>query len=107
VVTGSGGAHLYYRHPGVPLLSAADVYGLGLDVRGDGGMVVAPPSRHPNGHRYAWVGGAHGLCREALAEYLADWPVGHLAQPSRPPDLQFFTHSCTAAPASSCGSGCP
>ncbi|WP_205447377.1 bifunctional DNA primase/polymerase [Candidatus Frankia alpina] len=84
VVTGSGGVHLYYRHPGVPLLSAADVYGLGLDVRGDGGLVVAPPSRHPCGHRYAWVGGVHGLCREALAECLADWPVGQLARLNRP-----------------------
>ncbi|THJ44737.1 bifunctional DNA primase/polymerase [Candidatus Frankia alpina] len=98
VVTGSGGAHLYYRHPGVPLLSAADVYGPGLDVRGDGGLVVAPPSRHPCGHRYAWVGGAHGLCRETLTEYLADWPVGQLAQLNRPAPPLTSGSSPTAAP---------
>jgi hypothetical protein len=28
----------------------------GLDLRGDGGCVVAPPSIHPTGRRYAWVG---------------------------------------------------
>ncbi|WP_207634478.1 bifunctional DNA primase/polymerase [Candidatus Frankia alpina] len=98
VVTGSGGAHLYYRHPGVPLLSAADVYGPGLDVRGDGGLVVAPPSRHPCGHRYAWVGGARGLCWEALAEYLADWPVGQLAQLNRPAPPLTSSSSPTESP---------
>ena len=29
----------------------------GMDMRGDGGMVVAPPSVHSSGRRYAWVEG--------------------------------------------------
>jgi hypothetical protein len=29
----------------------------GIDLRGDGGYVVAPPSVHPSGQRYAWVKG--------------------------------------------------
>lgn len=47
VVTASGGLHLYYTHPGVRVPNAArcaEVGGLPVDVRGDGGFVVAPPS---------------------------------------------------------------
>lgn len=29
----------------------------GIDFRGQSGYIVAPPSIHPNGHRYAWMAG--------------------------------------------------
>lgn len=52
--TGSGGTHLFFRAPnGVSVKSAAHVIE-GVDVRGDGGYIVAPPSVHPNGNRYEW-----------------------------------------------------
>ncbi len=56
VRTGSGGWHLYYRHPGGQL--AAKLHGHpGIDVKGDGGYVVAPPSVHPaTGQPYRWIG---------------------------------------------------
>ncbi len=56
VRTGSGGWHLYYRHPGGPL--AAKLRGHpGIDVKADGGYVVAPPSIHPGtGQPYRRVG---------------------------------------------------
>jgi KaiC/GvpD/RAD55 family RecA-like ATPase len=54
VITGSGGRHLYFHVP-----SGADIrndagrrLGPGLDIRGEGGQVLAPPTIHPNGHRY-------------------------------------------------------
>lgn len=52
--TGGGGRHLYFAHPGraVPNRVGAAP---GIDLRGDGGCVVAPPSVHPSGRRYAWV----------------------------------------------------
>jgi putative DNA primase/helicase len=44
VLTGKG-RHLYFSHPGVPVPNRVRV-APGLDVRGDGGYVVAPPSAH-------------------------------------------------------------
>jgi len=48
------GTHFYFKHPGdrVPNKVNSEI---GLDVRADGGYVVAPPSIHPNGKRYEWA----------------------------------------------------
>lgn len=59
VLTGSGGAHLYYRHPGHRVLCSQGKPGQGLgpgvDVKADGGYVVLPPSIHPRtGRPYQW-----------------------------------------------------
>lgn len=51
-VTGRGGLHMLYRIDGEVRCSANPK--LGVDVRGDGGYIVAPPSIHPNGTQYAW-----------------------------------------------------
>ena len=47
------GWQLFFKHPGTPIPNRAGVLP-GLDVRGDGGYVVAPPSIHPNGKVYKW-----------------------------------------------------
>jgi hypothetical protein len=56
-LTGKG-RHLYFRWPtfeGAPVIrNSASRLGAGLDVRGLGGYVCAPPSLHPSGHRYTW-----------------------------------------------------
>lgn len=55
VITGSGGRHVYLSAPeGVAVRCSAGQLGPGLDVRGDGGYVVAPPSLHASGRRYQW-----------------------------------------------------
>jgi hypothetical protein len=43
--TGSGGVHFFFRHPGFDVRNnAKTVLGKGLDLRGENGFVVAPPS---------------------------------------------------------------
>jgi Bifunctional DNA primase/polymerase, N-terminal/Primase C terminal 1 (PriCT-1) len=52
-VTGGGGEHFYFRTE-APVRNSAGKLAPGLDVRGEGGYVVAPPSLHPSGRRYEW-----------------------------------------------------
>ena len=57
VQTGSGGRHFYFAHPGGVIRNdAGRRLGPGLDIRGDGGYVIAPPSRHTSGSPYRWAG---------------------------------------------------
>ncbi len=51
--TGGGGTHLYFAHPGGGVRNRVGL-SPGIDLRGDGGCVIAPPSVHPSGRRYAW-----------------------------------------------------
>jgi hypothetical protein len=55
VTTGSG-IHLYFRWPeSHSVRNSARKVAEGLDVRGEGGYVVIPPSVHPSGEQYAYV----------------------------------------------------
>ena len=52
------GSHRYFRHPGVPVPSKNKIAieGFTVDLKADGGYVVAPGSLHPTGFVYARVG---------------------------------------------------
>ena len=54
VLTGGGGLHYYFKHPGVAVPNSAGRVGAGIDMRGDGGYVIAPRSIHESGSRYLW-----------------------------------------------------
>lgn len=57
-ITGGGGRHLFFKLPDFDnapqIKNSAGQLGVGLDVRGEGGYVIAPPSIHPSGRPYAW-----------------------------------------------------
>lgn len=79
VRTGSGGAHLYLAHPGHPVRNDNGTrLGAGIDIRGDGGYVIAPPSRHPTGRTYSWVAGATEI------PAMPEWLLHTLRAPERP-----------------------
>jgi predicted P-loop ATPase len=52
-ITGRGGYHLYFHYEGKDIGNRAGILE-GVDVRGEGGYVIAPPSPHPNGTEYVW-----------------------------------------------------
>jgi Bifunctional DNA primase/polymerase, N-terminal/Primase C terminal 1 (PriCT-1) len=89
-LTGGGGEHILFAHPGGYVACScgnADKpgkLGLGIDVKADGGFIVAPPSRHISGRSYAisvdhhpedvrlaplpkWIGAMLGVDRERAA----------------------------------------
>jgi hypothetical protein len=73
--TGSGGWHAYLAHPGEEVPNSAKLVGPGLDIRGDGGYVVAPPSVHASMQPYRW------LRHEAEVPPMPGW----LLEAARPP----------------------
>jgi len=79
VLTGGGGRHLYFRYPETPIPNSASRLGCGLDIRGEGGYVVAPPSVHISGRRYVWEA-AHHPDDMAVADP-PDWLVDLLTSP--------------------------
>jgi hypothetical protein len=46
------GRHIYFRYPKHGVRNSAGKIAPGIDVRGEGGFVIVPPSRHPSGKRY-------------------------------------------------------
>jgi hypothetical protein len=52
----SGSLHYYLNYPpGVTIRNSTSKIGTGIDVLGDGGMVIAPPSRRPGRGTYRWL----------------------------------------------------
>jgi hypothetical protein len=54
-LTGNG-RQLFYSDTEGKLRNSVKKVADGLDTRGEGGYVIVPPSLHPNGKRYAWLG---------------------------------------------------
>lgn len=75
-LTGGGGAAVLFRAPARMVRNSAGQLGAGLDVRGEGGLVVMPPSVHDSGLRYEWECDPDDV---VLAE-LPPWLAALLAQ---------------------------
>lgn len=55
VQTGGGGYHYYMKFPETGFKNSASDIASGIDTRGTGGYVVAPPSNHASGNSCEWV----------------------------------------------------
>jgi hypothetical protein len=79
----SRGYHLFYRHSGIEVRNRARIETgdgrIAIDVRGDGGYVVAPGSLHASGARYIEAGD----WRRSRDELPRFW-IGWVARPARP-----------------------
>ncbi len=75
-LTGGGGRHIYFAHPGGILRNKVGIFP-GIDIRGDGGCIVAPPSVHTCGKAYKWVKG-----KDPLHTSLAPLPAWLLRETS-------------------------
>jgi hypothetical protein len=86
VQTASGGVHLYYGLPeGIVVKNSASKVAPKIDIRGDGGYVVAPPSVVEDG-RWRWVRGGE------LAMLPSLW-ITPMVAPKRD-DAEIASHAC-------------
>lgn len=103
-LTGAGGTHYFFMHPGSKLQNSAGQVAQGIDVRGDGGFVVLPPSLHMSGQHYAWEIGYDP--RECNVAPLPPWLLSLLlggptrAQPPARPalDIEGYLAGTTVIP---------
>lgn len=82
-VATSNGRHLYYR-TALTVGNTAKKLGPGIDTRGRGGYVVAPPSIHPSGVAYAWLNRVRVAQAPAWLEQILNPPPApprHLPSP--------------------------
>ncbi|OGC91817.1 hypothetical protein A2876_04625 [Candidatus Amesbacteria bacterium RIFCSPHIGHO2_01_FULL_48_32b] len=71
--TGGGGWHYYFKfEPGIQ--NQAGIQS-GIDIRGDGGYVVVPPSLHQSGNRYEWINDLQTTPILPLPDFIKEWLV--------------------------------
>jgi hypothetical protein len=80
-LTGSGGRHIWFAHPGAGIVvpGGADKLGQGIDVLADGQLAVVPGSRHSSGRLYEWEFSSHP--DDVPLQPLPDWVLRSLPKP--------------------------
>lgn len=91
ILTGSGGHHRIYQQPAGGIPSKRRAFGddaPGVDTRGRGGYIVAPPSLHATGRRYQVIDNGFGIAPwpqrltellEQASEFRGELPDGTIA----------------------------
>lgn len=83
--TGGGGEHIFFRYPkGANIRNSVGKIAPGIDVRADGGYVVAPPSIHKNGNVYSWVVKPSEVELADAPQWLLDLIIKHQPPKEKP-----------------------
>ncbi len=53
--SGNGGEHFYFNHPGKRVVKETAIFGLGVDMQGDNGLIILPPSVNDVRGTYEWI----------------------------------------------------
>lgn len=70
--TGGNGLHYLFTHPGVRIGNRSAALP-GIDVRGDGGYIIAPASVHASGNEYGWL---NDNPVAGMPVWVLDWLIG-------------------------------
>jgi hypothetical protein len=97
-LSGGGGEHLIYDRAGATYGNSTKGLPSGIDIRGDGGYIVAAPSLHKSGRRYDWELGysPEDMAPRAIPEALRTILDG--AQRATPQIAVTFSDTATPAP---------
>ena len=80
-LTGGGGRHYFFKYSDMSLRNTAGTIA-GIDFRGDGGIIIVPPSKHLSGEFYKWDNGKSFFEIE-LAE-IPHWLIDQLTNRCKP-----------------------
>ncbi|MDQ1592971.1 MAG: putative primase/helicase [Pyrinomonadaceae bacterium] len=94
-LTGGGGFHFLFAHPGVKFKNSSSVLGEGLDIKTDGGYIDAAPSLHASGKHYEWRGTA---APSPMPSWLLTLLTTERAKPERAPAAAAAAHPLAGCP---------
>jgi len=80
--TGGGGRHVLLNWPGHRVPCSTGKIGPGIDVKGDGGYIILPPSDHAVGQEYRWLIGQEPVCHEVADA--PTWLLNLIMRPAAP-----------------------
>ena len=84
VKSGGGGLHGYHRQlRNQPITSGSNVLGPGIDLKADGGYIIAPPSLHASGNRYTWLTESGTLEKTDFPMDPEEWLIRKIADEER------------------------
>jgi hypothetical protein len=99
-ISPSGSIHYYFNHPGFKIKNSVSVIGLGIDIKGDGGMVVAPPSvvppRAAKGDNPASPGGVYRWLNEPPMADAPQWLLDRILAGKETPEPENDTQETGA-----------
>jgi putative DNA primase/helicase len=80
--TGGGGFHYLYLHPELRIPNSVKKIRDLIDIRGDGGFIVVPPSSHQSGNNYEWLSSPINTSIAEMPKWILDKIVENKREPT-------------------------